>query len=163
MSLRWGKGGPSAWNYCHEHGIVAMGYYHDVPTENGIVWAPVVRDCSKITEEECIRQLKAKLKNHPKCRKFLHDFIYETKIGDTIYIKEGPEIVGKGKVISDYKFDPEGIIKDNPEIQWEHYKEIEWDENFKPVKVFLGQEILTILELDKVAINKMLEAEKNNC
>lgn len=162
MSLRWGEGGSSAWDYCHEHGIIAMGYYIDVPTEDGYKSVPVVRDCSKITEGEFDRQWRVKWKENTNGRASLHKLAYEMNIGDIVYIKEGTRIVGRGKVISDYKFDAEGIIKDNPEILWEHYREIQWDEDFKPIDIKLGSELTTVLELDKMKMNKLLTAEKNN-
>jgi len=79
------------------------------------------------------------------------------KIGDVIYVKQGTEIVGRGKITSPYKYDP-SILKGSKVVDWHHYVKVDWEKNFKQVKICLGAELVTVLRLDGDRLQKLKTA-----
>ena len=79
------------------------------------------------------------------------------KKGDTIYVKDGPEIVGKGKITQKYQYNPNIL---NGVNTWSHFVTVDWDKNFTPFVLVLGADLHTILELKDERLKAILKAEK---
>lgn len=150
MAFMIGSRGYKMWPDCYERGIAAIGYWAD----DG---EPVVEDCSKLTEDEYNKIWQRKKPKGISDRSSLKKFAYKIKKGDTIYVKEGSYIVGKGIVKSDYKYDPE-ILK-GCAVEWGHYREVDWIKDFPKFKLVLGANWHTVLELDGERLKKILEME----
>jgi len=157
MSFRAGIQGPEMWPDCYKRGIAAIGYYYEKNTIS------IVDDCSKLTEEEFAEEWR---KKKPKSRVeqgSLKKLAYKMKKEDIIYVKQGGYIVGKGKIKEGknrrvYQYDPE-ILK-GTESPWEHFVYVDWQKNYKKIKVNLEANLHTVLELDKQRLKKIAEAER---
>ncbi|TGC09458.1 HNH endonuclease [Methanolobus halotolerans] len=138
------------WEQCKKQGIAAMGYYD----ADGI---PIVGDCSKFSEEMFDAIWRASSINSPSAQSSLKHVAYHMKKGDIIYVKQGTEIVGKGKITRGYKYKPDIVKQDS--VSWEHYLKVDWDENFKPFTLDLGANQHIVLKLDSERIHKIHKAE----
>ena len=145
------------WPDCFRLGVAAITYR---PLEK--------TDLSKYLEGEP-KELWAQLEATQKAS--LRRVAYEMKQGDVIFVKEGPEIVGRGVVEGGkeraYEFDSGGRLKTPSGLTWSHQVPVKWASDFPPVKIFLGSEPLTVKELspDKLkllgeAIEKVAQANK---
>ena len=135
MAFRDFADGPSFWDECRQRGVAAITYepVADVdfsahptahPTPGWYQLRPVEIGC-------------------------LRHFINDVEVGDTIYAKEGPAIVGRGTVTGSYEFDAGGpIVPPNGRTAYHHQRRVQWDPDFQPVNVQVGHPpIQTILEL----------------
>ncbi len=154
ISFRIGNQGPEMWPECFTRGIAALSYYHD--------GEPVVGDCRLISEDEYNEIWKRKRPKAIPARISLRNLAYVMKEKDIIYVKNGPYIVGKGKVIREYQFDPD-ILK-GAKAEWEHYVEVDWQNDFNEFQLILGPEQYTLLKLNNKYLrrirNKESEAKK---
>ncbi len=132
MAFRVGSQGEEMWPDCYRRGIAAIGYY----TAEG---KPIVRDCSKLTEDEYDQLWREKDPKNTSGRASLRNLAYRMKVGDVIYVKQGPQIVGRGKVISGYQYNPR--ILRGAATEWEHFVRVDWEPDFRPVKILLGAEL----------------------
>jgi hypothetical protein len=73
-------------------------------------------------------------------------FAYGIKEGHVIYVKEGPQIVGRGTVQEEYYFDPDCPIKDSRGRSWPHVLGVTWDVEFVPIKVQIGRNQRFVVE-----------------
>ena len=168
MALNWD--GKSAWEVCQKNGIITMGCYFIDP-DSGEILDTAYTDFSNVSISQfndvvadIARKFEIKTglgvsKNNSN-RASMRHFTYDMNIGDTVYIrKEKGMIVGKGKIVSGYKYDKNSAISGEiPEIPWEHYREVEWDESFKPFK-FSDITQHTVLELKDERLNNLLKTE----
>ena len=97
MSLRDGTGGPSAWSKCRDRNLAVIAY------------DTMEFDLSKYEEGEPKNRWSTL---SPAQHSSLARFAYGIKEGHVIYVKEGPQIVGRGTVQEEYYFDPHCPIKD---------------------------------------------------
>lgn len=146
MAFRVGPQGHEMWPDCRKRGIAAIGYY----TENG---KPIVGDCSKITEEQYNRIWQKKDPKNTAGRASLRNLAYRMRVGDVIYVKEGRRIVGRGKVTSQYQYDP-GILRGTA-CEWEHFVRVEWEPTFRSVEILLGAELITVLQLSGERLQRL--------
>ncbi|MCM1987509.1 HNH endonuclease [Methanococcoides seepicolus] len=153
MAFRWGNQGTEVWKQCRDQGIAAIGYY----LSDG---EPIVGDCSKIKEEEFDTVWRSKALPAPASQSSLKHVAYHMDKGDTIYVKEGTQIVGRGTVQSKYKYRP-GLVKQKG-IRWEHYVEVDWDKNFKPFTLNLEANQNTVLKLDTERLEKIHAMESKS-
>ena len=58
----------------------------------------------------------------PARKQSLRRFVRKMQVGDVIYVKQGPQIVGKGIVEEDYQFDLEVELS---EVGWGHWSRVE--------------------------------------
>jgi predicted HNH restriction endonuclease len=121
------------WPVCREHGVAAVAYG---PFE-GI-------DLAEYPNGEP-QELWAKLK--PTQKASFGRVAYEMKTDDTIYVKEGPYIVGKGRVLGSYKYDQENRIREPRGYYWNHQVPVKWQTDFTAIRVLLGAEPITVLRL----------------
>jgi len=77
--------------------------------------------------------------------------------GDVIYVKEGPYIAGKGHIKNRYKYKPNVLNVEG--IPWEHYVEVDWENDFTKFKLDLGANEHTVLELDEKRLKMIHKVE----
>jgi len=149
MAFRKGSQGYEMWPDCLKRGIAAIGYYFNDET--------VVEDCSKLTEDQYDEIWRAKRPRAVSPRNSLKNLAYRMKKGDIIYVKQGPFIVGKGKITSRYKYDPD--ILAGTEMEWEHYVKVDWQRNFPRFRAVLGVDQTTVLKLEGDRLKKLEKLE----
>jgi hypothetical protein len=152
MAMRIGNQGPSQWQDCLEKGIAAIGYYD----ESGEL---VVEDCRELTEREYDDIWRRKRPTWTVPRANLKKLAYEMQEGDTIYVKEGTRIVGKGAIMEGYGYDPNVLL--GAQEPWEHYVTVDWQKDFIPFELKLGAEQNTILRLEGERLRILQEKESN--
>jgi predicted HNH restriction endonuclease len=135
MAFKDGSQGQSFWNDLKEQGVAAITY---TPLER--------TDLSKYPKDEP-HKLWSRLS--PTQKGSLRKVAYNMKPGDTIYVKDGTSIVGKGTIVSKYFFDDVNCIISKDGIPWSHQVRVQWQTNFQPVKVLLGAEQHTVKELSE--------------
>jgi predicted HNH restriction endonuclease len=150
MSFRWGNQGRELWPYCFKQGVAAIGYY--IGDES------IVTDCSKITEEEYDQIWREKGVYSPSAQGSLKKLAYNMKKDDVIYAKEGSYIVGKGRIKRrGYQYKPNVLNIEG--ILWEHYVEVDWENDFTKFKLDLGANQHTVLELNEKRLKLIRENE----
>jgi hypothetical protein len=122
MAFRHGENGRSDWHKFRKAGIAAIGY----PDIEAV-------DFSKYGERKAKRILKRNVLA-PSQKSSLRQFVYTMRKGDTIYVKEGRRIVGKGTIVSDYRFAKAGTGG----VAWPHRRRVQWSRDFKPRRLMLG-------------------------
>ena len=131
MSLRDGTGGPSAWKECRKRNLAVIAYFK------------MDFDLSKYEEGEPENKWSRLWSTQ---HSSLARFAYEIKEGDVIYVKDGPQIVGRGTVQEEYYFDPHCPIKDSSGRSWPHLLGVTWDVGFLPTKVQIGRNQQMVVE-----------------
>jgi hypothetical protein len=134
MSFRCGDRGYEIWPHCLELGVAAITY------------SPLAKvDLSKYHPGEP-KHLWSKLA--PSQQASLRKVAYEMKEGDIIYVKQGPRIVSRGKVVGPYRFDSEFRLRcPDSKIPWSHQVPVNWEFDFQPIDMLLGSEPSTVLLL----------------
>lgn len=133
MSFREGNGGYEMWPHCFKHGVAAISYeeiddldlskyaYGDPPEKWGQLYS---------SQKASIRRVA-----------------YEMRKGDFIYVKQGPFIVGRGKVLGPYVYRLTNKVQAESGYDWPHQIPVAWESNFTPVRVLLGGELITVFKL----------------
>lgn len=143
MSFRCGDRGYEMWPHCFELGVAAITY--DVLAKVNL---------SKYPKGEP-KELWTRLA--PSQRVSLCRVAYEMKKGDIIYVKQGPQIVGRGVIKGPYQFDSEFRLfcPDYQDIPWTHQVPVDWDSEFEPINILLGSEPTTVLPLSVERLQKL--------
>lgn len=145
MSFRAGNSGPEMWPECFRRGIAAITYRPLAET-----------DLSAYRSGEP-KRLWAQLE--PAQKASLRRVVYEMRPGDVIFAKQGPMIVGKGRVTGPYRFDGKLSLRDPFGTPWSHQVPVRWDPAFAPVHLLLGSEPLTVKLLSKSHVRRLGEAQ----
>ena len=136
------------WPDCLRFGVAAITYG----------WLEKT-DLSKFPEGEP-KELWAKL--YPAQKASLRRVAYAMKARDVIYVKRGPEIVGKGVVQGGlnraYKFDSSGRLTNPDGFPWPHQVPVKWASDFSPVRILLGAEQFTVKELSAGELKQLEKA-----
>jgi hypothetical protein len=136
------------WPQCSEAGVAAITYY---PVENV--------DLGQYTYPD---QVPSWDELAPAQKLSLQRFVWEVRVGDVIYVKQGPMIVGKGVVQGDYQFDQEGQIYCGDEssvVYWRHQRQVRWCPNFRPVHIQVGQpQIVTLVPLNTADVARVKQS-----
>ncbi|MBN2098874.1 MAG: HNH endonuclease [Dehalococcoidia bacterium] len=77
---------------------------------------------------------------------------------DTIYVKQGTKIVGRGVVTRPYRFGDAQLLVDNEGFPWRHQVKVSWDARFEPIDIKLGAEPMTVLPLSGDRLHRLLQA-----
>jgi predicted HNH restriction endonuclease len=134
MAMKCGSQGPSMWQQCFRKGVAAICYGAFVGVD--------LREHAKDEPANHWARLEA-----PQ-RGFLRRVAYDMKEGDTIYVKDGPRIVGKGTVTGRYRFEEDcDIVGPDDKLPFSHQLPVNWDARFEPIAIRLGAEQTTVLEL----------------
>ena len=144
MSFRCGNQGYEMWPHCRELGVAAITYY---PLEN--------EDLSQYPRGEPAH-LWSQLA--PTQKSSLSKVAYEMKEGDIIYVKQGPEIVGRGIVKGPYQFDHEHRLLSPDGFSWSHQVLVDWSSDFEPIRILLGSEPSTVLRLSGERLQQLENA-----
>lgn len=134
MSFRAGTNGEEMWPECYRRGVAVIEY------------APVDDvDLSGYGQGEP-RTAWSQLA--PSQSASLKRFVYEMAIGDVVYVKKGPLIVGRGVVASDYEFNKKSPIAGPDGAPWQHQRQVKWTPGFPEVLVQVGdQQVVTLIKL----------------
>jgi len=147
MSFRAGTNGEELWPICYRNRVAVIEY---TPVDD--------IDLSRLPAHEpndVWRQLA------PSQAASLKRFVYEMDIGDTIYVKQGPKIVGKGTVSSRYKFDRKNRIVGADGTPWQHQRRVDWVPGFPEVNAKMGrQQVVTLVPLTDSDIEEIEKACK---
>ena len=149
MSFRVGNHGHEMWPECVRLGVAAITYY---PFER--------TDLSRYREFEP-RRLWKQLAVSQKVS--LRRVAYEMQGGDTIYVKQGPKIVGKGIIQGApnqraYQFDSRFQIIDPNGVPWAHQVPVDWSGDFSQTDILLGSEQYTVKELSELDVARIERA-----
>ena len=151
MAFRCGNQGPSLWEECKKYGVAAITYRPLAKFD--------LTDYSYNNPKQLWSQLAVAAKSS------LKHLAYDMKKGDTIYVKEGPQIICKGTVLGGadraYVFDNNFRIVDPNGVPWPHQVPVGWDTSFKPINILLGAELHTVLELRGERLRKIEKAIPN--
>ena len=133
MAFRAGKNGPSLWPKCQRLGVAAIEYS---PVDD--------LDFSRYSEGEP-RDAWSQLA--PSQKASLRCLVYKMQVGDVIYVKEGPLIVGKGIITGRYHFDKKSRIRDpNDDSYWQHLRKVSWVHDFAPIRIQVGRQQQQVVE-----------------
>jgi hypothetical protein len=123
MAFRDGNKGFEMWPQCLANGVASIAY------------GDLNFDLSQYPEGE---PKKYWSKLSPAQRYSLKTFVWRIKRRHTIYVKQGPNIVGKGRVLKPYVFDRNSPVKGEHGDRWPHIIRVRWDSKFNPVRVQVG-------------------------
>lgn len=129
MAFRVGSKGPSMWPHCLRWGVAAITYNQIAHT-----------DLSKLPEDKAY-SLWSELQRVQKPS--LKSIVYEMNAGDLIYVKEGPDIISRGRIRGKqgtraYRFDHSDRIIDTEGLPWKHQVPVEWATDFYRVHIQVG-------------------------
>jgi hypothetical protein len=146
MAFKDGNQGYSHWDDCKKREVAAITY---IPLAH--------TNLSNYPKDEP-RELWSRLK--PTQVGSLRKVAYDMKLGDTIYVKEGKRIVGKGTIVSEYFFDDVNCIfsHNKDRIPWSHQVRVQWRANFPLVEVPPHAEQHTVLKLSEKAVEQIEKA-----
>lgn len=151
MAFRCGNQGQSLWPECKKYNVAAITYN---PLEK-----------FDLTNHKYNEPRSLWNKLFPSRKASLRHVAYDMKNGDTIYVKEGLQIICKGTVLGNadraYAFDQKFRIIDHNGTPWPHQVPVAWDVSFKPVNVLLGAEQNAVLELTGERLKKLQNALSN--
>ncbi len=133
MAFRCGNNGPSLWDECRKHGLAVIQYnaVDDV-------------DLSKYQATELPETWK-KLASQQKSS--LKRFAFEMSLGDTIYVKEGKDVIAKGVVVGPYKYRERCPIRGTEGEPWQHTRRVQWDPSFVPTQIQIGRTQLSTVDV----------------
>lgn len=139
------------WPDCFKKGIAAIGYQDDQRK-------PIVEDCSKLSKGQYHQIWRSKWPQGTNPQASLRRLAYEMNPGDIIYVRNGlHEIVGKGKIIGGYKYDPNILGLTG----WDHYVRVDWEKDFRKLKgLNLHAPRTTVFELTGNHLKEIQASEK---
>jgi hypothetical protein len=151
MAFRFGSQGRSWWEECRRAGVAAIGYgpMMDIDLSS-------VDLCDLDGLDSAMKERWDELDAAPKGS--LRKVVCHMKAGDIIYVKEGTQIVGRGKVSGPYQFCPDTPIayyREYDGFRWQHQVPVDWDPAFKAIDILLGSELTTVLRLNENRIAKL--------
>jgi predicted HNH restriction endonuclease len=77
---------------------------------------------------------------------------------DIIFVKQGPTIISKGRVLGAYQFDSQFRIIDPNGVPWPHQVPVEWATDFPEISIKLGAEMSTVLLLSPKRVQVLQSA-----
>ena len=141
MSLRQGSQGHEMWPICFECGVIAISY----EGTNHL-------DLSRYSEGEPAKVWSTLYSAQSAS---LRRVVHEMRRGDVIYVKQGPEIVGRGRVTGGYKYKLNKRIVDADDDLWPHQRPVKWEPDFEPFRLLLGAEALVVKKLDERQVRQL--------
>lgn len=132
MSFKAGNRGYSLWSQCkaRQAAVITYDQFHEFDLGPWPTGEP----------ESRWTQLEAS-------QKYSLDAVrYQMRVGDVIYAKDGPFIVGRGTVKRNYRFEPD-VLGDR-DYRWGHHVQVAWQSSFPatPIPAF-GPRQNTVFEL----------------
>jgi hypothetical protein len=148
MAFRVGDRGYDMWPECQRLGVAAYRAdpFRDVD----------LRRYSSGEPSELWRQLKTNAKSS------LKYLAYTVQKWDTIYVKQGTRIVGRGVVSRSYRFDHARLLVDNEGFPWCHQVKVDWELGFQPIDIKLGAEPIAVWPLSGDSLQRLQQALSAN-
>jgi len=154
MFMTVGKGGADVFPDCKQRGIAALDYCWG----NGLK-KRIVGDCRKLSEREYKDLWRSRARRNGTGNISLRRLWKEMKVGDVIYAKTIPWIVGKGSIIGEYEFDS-NILNGTTGAKWGHFVRVAWKNDFIKFKFSSPSRKHTISEIINPDLKKLLKAER---
>jgi hypothetical protein len=83
------------------------------------------------------------------------------KPGDTIFVKDGPSIICRGRIAGPYALDETLSIVDEHDIPWPHHVPVDWDTSFAPLLISVGrQQPIAVEKLEKADVERLEGASR---
>lgn len=140
MSFRAGTNGEEMWPHAHRRGVAVIEY------------APV--DDLDLSKFEPGEPRAAWSQLAPSQSASLRRFVHEMAVGDVIYVKQGPMIVGKGEVTSGYRFEKRTRVRGPDGTPWQHQRRVTWVQGFPEIPVQVGsQQVVALVPLADADVN----------
>lgn len=143
--MKFGNQGYDLWPKCRHSGVAAMTYseFANIDLRKHSMSQPAY--------------LWAKLS--PSQKSSLRNLAFGMLPGDTIYVKSGALIVGRGIVTGPYRFDSDcKITCPGASEFFAHQVPVDWEHDFIPVEIVLGAEQFTVLSLDAERVLRLEKA-----
>ena len=153
MAMREGNRGRDRFPDCFAKGIAALDYW-----DNN--WRRIVTDCRRLTPERFEETWRRKWPKGTSPRASLRHLWLDMKKGDIIYAKTGTQAVGKGRIISEYAYDPTILRGTAGGERWAHYVRVRWETDFVPFHCDFDAVQCTILEMTGHRLTSLQEAER---
>jgi hypothetical protein len=147
MAFRQGNRGYELWPTCYRYDLAAISYW-DIDRidlsrfpygEHADLW-----QCLSTSQKSSLKRVA-----------------YEMTKGDVIYVKQGPLIVGRGRVQGRYKFRLNRNILDSDNYLWPHQVPVAWEPGFPSFRLLLGGEQHTVLKLTEDHLSKLMAASSS--
>ena len=157
MAMREGNQGRDRFPDCFAKGIAALDYWLE---DRGGRFRRVVADCRRLTPEEFEEIWRRKWPKGTAPRASVRHLWLHVKKGDVIYAKTGTRVVGKGRITSEYAYDP-AILRGTPGGErWAHYVRVRWETDFVPFDFRFDAPQFTIFELAGERLARVQKAER---
>lgn len=153
MAMREGSQGPDRFPDCCDRGIAALDYWDDKGGR-------IVKDCRKLTEQEYEATWHAKAPRWPSPRASLRHLWLHMKKGDLIYAKTGTRVVGKGRIVGEYEYDPAILANGQDGEDWGHFVRVDWVDDFVPFDFRFHAPVSTIMPLAGQELQSLLAADR---
>jgi len=153
MAMREGNQGLDRFPDCYAKGIAALDYWDKHHRR-------IVTDCRRLTPEQFEETWRRKWPKGTSPRASLRHLWRDMKKGDIIYAKTGTQVVGKGRIISEYAYDPTILRGTTGGERWAHHVRVRWETNFVPFHFRFDAQQFTILELTGPRLASVHKAER---
>jgi hypothetical protein len=153
MAMREGSQGRDRFYDCFAKGIAALDYWD----EHG---RRIVADCRRLTPEQFEETWRRKWPQGTSPRASVRHLWMHMKKGDVIYAKTGTQVVGKGRIISEYAYDPTVLRGTTGGESWAHYVRVRWETDFVRFHFRFDAQQYTILELTGSRLASVQKAER---
>lgn len=153
MAMREGNQGSDRFPDCFAKGIAGLDYWDEHRRR-------IVTDCRRLTPEQFEEAWRRKWPKGTSPRASLRHLWLDMKEGDIIYAKTGTKVVGKGRIISEYAYEPT-ILRGTPGGEnWAHYVGVRWEMDFEEFNFNFDAPQHTILELTGPRLASVQKAER---
>jgi len=142
MAFRVGTGGEELWERCKANRVAAIHY------------GPMLNiDLAKYSENEPKDQWKLLA---PSQKSSLRMVAYRMQPDDVIYVKVGPSIVARGRILGPYFFDRRNRIVSSCGLAFQHQVPVHWESFEQPIRIQLGtQQLPTVARLTSEDVERI--------
>lgn len=140
------------WRWCAPLRVAAITYNPIAET-----------DLTRLSEDEAYRSWEQLA---PAQKSSLYKVVFEMRGRDVIYVKEGPAIISRGRIMGRkraraYRFDRSGRIIDFHGVPWNHQVPVEWATEFYPVRIQVGKnQRFTVEQLTDADVERIELAQR---
>jgi hypothetical protein len=156
MAMREGNQGRDRFDAYRARGVAAIDYSDDHDRR-------IVTDCRQLTLEAFEDTWRRKQAKATSSRASLRHLWRDMRKGDIIYAKKGTEVVGKGRIIKGYAYDPALLRGEFGASTWAHYVSVRWETRFVSFHFPFDAQQHAIFELTGSRLAKVQKAERVAC
>jgi len=153
MAMREGSQGRDRFPDCFAKGIAALDYWDEQGRR-------IVTNCRRLTPVQFEEIWRRKWPKGTSPRASVRHLWLDMKKGDIIYAKTGTQVVGKGRITSEYAYDPAILRGTTGGESWAHYVKVRWETDFVPFDFRFDAQQCTILELTGSRLASVQKAER---